>query len=178
MNMLVKQSTYQQLASEDEQVAALVLLNALPSREADATSNKAAYFIALESVELYGLQRATADFLKGKVGRGFFPSPAELRMQCEAVMQPIRDTHRKVQEQARQNLEAREFAAIKHSPAAKARVAAIYQRFCDGNHREGKSEAQELAEIRAKYDPSMLAAVPDAPVSLGGLRQLGGKPKP
>ena len=152
---------------------ALVLLNSLPSRIVESAElNKAAYFIALAGVELYGLNRAVENILKGKLGHGFFPSPAELRLQCEGVMQPVRDSVHKANRERAEREAAADFAPIDHSPEAKARVSAAYQRFLDSYRPDGKSEIDELAEIRAKYDSVMLDAVPNAPPSFSGFQQL------
>lgn len=154
---------------------ALLLLNSLPSRIVEgAELNKAAYFIALAGVELFGLQRAVENILKGKLGHGFFPSPAELRLQCEGVMQPIRDAQHKAKREREHREAEADFAPIDHSPAAKARVAALYQQFLDSCHREDRTEADQLAEIRAKYDPAMLDAMPNARPGAGSFDRLGG----
>lgn len=142
----------------------LLLLGALPSREAgSAKIEKAAYYIALDGVSTFGLTRAMEAILQGKHGHTFFPSPAELRMQCDKAMEPIIAAHQKATRERLQREQAAEFKPVVHTQAEIVRVNEIYHKFCAGYVTDFKTEDQLIAEIRAKYDPDMLDAVPDAP---------------
>ena len=53
----------------------------------------AGYYVALEGVSRFAIQTASKAIMRGALGHAFFPSPPELRMQCDEVMKPIREAH-------------------------------------------------------------------------------------
>lgn len=139
---------------------ALALLGGLPSRQSSSAETDAAtFFIALEGVTKFGLVEATKRVLKGALDHGFFPSPPELRMQCDKVMKPYEDMRDRVRERQRNR-----FPPLQDRPPLteeeKQRQRERMARF----HASDKNVVAELAAIRAKYDPAELAKVPDAPL--------------
>jgi len=141
----------------------------LPAREsANQQIEKAAYYIALEGVTRFGLAEAVRSILKGSLGHAFFPSPPELRMQCDKAMEwPQRERERQLREE-RYVRERRENNTItQRSPEAIARQQAAYRKFCEGYQSErNEAEEAERAEIRARYGitDESLASIPDQPV--------------
>lgn len=72
----------------------LTLLSSLPSRASDSDRvNVAGYYMALDGVSKFALETATKQIMQGSLGHGFMPSPPELRIQCNLVMQPIREAN-------------------------------------------------------------------------------------
>lgn len=45
--------------------------------------------MALDGVSVFALQTATKNIMRGVLGHAFFPSPPELRIQCDELMKPI-----------------------------------------------------------------------------------------
>lgn len=155
------------LATEGEQIQSLSLLAGLPAREADDVRvDKPAYYIALRGVTSYGLREAVKSILQGGLGHAFFPSPAELRLECDRHMKSFerqRTREKMLADHAREN---REFDRIRseRSPESVARVKALYERFC-ADRELGKPEPD-----RVMLDPELVAQVPDAPTNF---RRLG-----
>jgi hypothetical protein len=150
-------------------IKALISLGALPARESvNQQIEKTSYYIALEGVTRFGLSEAVRAILKGALGHAFFPSPPELRMQCDGAMEPhVWRRERELREQ-RYIRERRENNAIaQRSPEAIARQQEVYRKFCEGYNAD-KTAADEAAraEIRARYGMTdeTLAGVPDQPV--------------
>jgi hypothetical protein len=151
------------------------LLAGLPARETgDSHIDKAAYYIALEGVTRYGLAEAVKFILRGALGHTFFPSPPELRIQCDKAM----EWHDRERERIRRREQMeRERIPERGEPTqqAKARVAAAYQQFLasyDGSKQS--AEEAERAEIRARYGmtPEVLDAMRDQPVP-SNFKRLG-----
>jgi hypothetical protein len=70
----------------------LTLLAKLPRRAAtDPEMVVAVYLIALEGVTRYALEKATRLIVQGRLGHPFMPSPPELRIECDRIMQPHQD---------------------------------------------------------------------------------------
>lgn len=129
MNELTRTTDVWAPATQQDQIACLALLAGLPAREADGDAvDKAAYYLALEGVTKFGLREAVKAILQGKHGHGFFPSPPELRMQCDAAM----EHHVRMRERiARQERIDAERTAPRREPTEdeKARVSAMIARF-------------------------------------------------
>lgn len=151
------------LATETQVLQALASLAVLPSRQAeDAALDQDMYRLALRGVSRHGLSQAVSAIMRGALGHTFFPSPVELRQQCDAAEEPLR---RQIERDARRREWARENAeyarARAHrSPEAVARQQAAYKAFCE-------SYAQEpIAQERVYLDPELMAQVPDAPTKI------------
>lgn len=70
----------------------LSLLAKLPRRAAtDPEMVEAVYLVALDGVTRYALEKATRKILQGALGHAFMPSPPELRIECDRIMQPHQD---------------------------------------------------------------------------------------
>lgn len=147
-------------ATETQVLQALASLAVLPSRQAeDAALDQDMYRLALRGVSRHGLSQAVSAIMRGALGHTFFPSPVELRQQCDAAEEPLR---RQIERDARRREWARENAeyarARAHrSPEAVARQQAAYKAFCEGYAQE------PIAQERVYLDPELLAQVPDAP---------------
>lgn len=116
------------------------------------------YFIALEGVTRFALSEAVKAIMRGALGHSFFPSPPELRRQCDAAQQPHLDAARRIRLTADDMRDRREFEAARNraqSPAAKARVAAAYARFCE--------DYEQAPAFVPTLDPELVAKLPDAP---------------
>ncbi|MEQ1941935.1 hypothetical protein ABMA32_05860 [Mesorhizobium sp. VNQ89] len=116
------------LASHQQIVDCMMLLSVLPARPAhDPQLNKAAYYIALEGVSGFALRSAVKRILQGSLGHGFFPSPPDLRLQCNQVMEPY---VLEMQRSRRKSRIAEELPReVVHSDAEKQAVARIYTDF-------------------------------------------------
>ena len=141
---------------------ALASLAVLPSRQVeDARLDQDMYQLALRGVSRYGLSQAVATIMRGSLGHTFFPSPVELRQQCELAEAPIRrQAEREAQrrEWARENTEFNQSRA-QRTPEALARQQAVYREFCAGYAKD------PIAQERVYLDPELLAQVPDAPTN-------------
>lgn len=115
---------------------ALKLLTSLPRRRADDEAGKLdleAYQIALKGVTRYGLNLATQAVLRGAHGHAFFPSPAELRRQCDAAMEPIWRRQREEALRDESRMIAKRCAEIEacRTSEARRRVESVYRRFAE-----------------------------------------------
>ena len=131
--------------------------------------DRAAYYTALDGVTRYGLTQAVRAILQGALEHAFFPSPPELRMQCDKAMSWHERMNEKIRRTERENAEFnRQFATpVEKSPLALARVRESYRQFCE------RSEATKLADeeaaradVRQRYGltPEVLASIPDQPL--------------
>lgn len=142
-------------------------MKSLPARPSnDFEFDAAVYVVALDGVTQWALREAIRSILQGGLGHTFFPAAPELRMHCEKIYAPVLDRHNRMERERREREEAAEFRPVEpKTPEQKARASAAYAEFCDSHARitrsGAKSEAEELKEIREKYDPELLAAVPD-----------------
>lgn len=155
------QSDVWRKASETEKIQALVTLSGLPSRETTAGElDNAAFMTALEGVTRHGLSEAVKFILRGALGHAFLPSPPELRLQCDKAMEWHERERQRIARQERLETERLEHIPRgEPSPEAKARVSAIYARFCAGYE-------TTKAEETLKLDPALVAQIPDNPKSL------------
>jgi hypothetical protein len=148
------------VVTEQDVLGAMVTLGSLPKRQSDqAQLDLEAYKVALDRTLAIDLAAAVRSILQGALGHAFFPSPPEFRIQCNANA----DNRAAVAERERKAIREREdrmnFREVSNTPEQRARVAEAYQRFLDS--RSTQSEVDELAAIRAKYDPEKLAKIPD-----------------
>jgi hypothetical protein len=121
--------------------------------------DRAAYYIALEGVTRYGLAEAVKFILRGALGHAFFPSPPELRLQCDKSMEFHEMERRRIARREQMERERQEAAPHgEPTPEARARVAATYAKFCAGYDKAA-------AEDTLKLDPELVAQVPDNPKS-------------
>ena len=144
-------------------LAALASLAALPSRQADdAELDRRMYHVALEGVTRYALNEAVKAILRGALGHTFFPSPVELRQQCDAAQRPVNEQLRRERvssDQARESAAWRRLRA-QRTPAEIERVKAAYARACE-LHAAACGQLQP--DPRPILDPKLLAQIPDAP---------------
>lgn len=135
------------------------------SSEVSLEFDQHTYFIALRGVTQYGLFKAVEAILQNALGHAFFPSPPELRGQCDKAMQhhvEMRDRIAHREKLARERIPDRP----EPTPEARARVSKAYAEFC-------KSYEKAAAEDTFKLDPELVALVPDNPKSFA--RQRMGK---
>lgn len=129
--------------------------------------DRAAYYVALEGVTRHGLFEAVKFILRGALGHGFFPSPPELRMQCDKSMEFHERERQRIARQEQMEREKREHAPRgEPSPEAKARVSAVYAEFCRGYEKASTEDTLRL-------DPELVAKIPDNPKSI--VRQRMGR---
>lgn len=116
------------------------------------------YWVALQGVSRYALSEAVKRIMRGGLSHTFFPSPVELRQQCEAAMEP----HRRMAQRAAildaHNEENRAYARsmAQKTPEARARVSAAYEQFCASYSEEKKVKPSLI------LDPELVAKLPDA----------------
>lgn len=135
--------------------------------------DRAAYYVALEGVTRYGLANAVRSILQGSLSHGFFPSPPELRKQCDKAMEHHERMAEKIRRREREN---EEFFRLHGNPepkddAGRRRVQELYRQFC--SKYETHEEAKEIADIRARYGMTdeVLAGIKDLPLP----PRMGGK---
>lgn len=135
-------------------VQCLTLMSGLPSRAAaSVTASQAGYFVALDGVGLWSLQEAARAILRKSLGHGFFPSPSELRGECDRIMEPIRELQRMDARARRIEQENREHAP---RPARSAEEIERHTRLMESFNARFVSEADrkleaERAEIRERF---------------------------
>ena len=180
MNEITKQPNYSRKATETEIIQCLALLAELPSRRTDnPTISHAAYCIALRGVGSWSLQRAAENILQGKHGHTFFPTPVELRQQCDEAMAPVLEYQERAHRRRQIEAEQREYAGTVHkSPEAKARVQAMVDAFKASMPTDDEEKLlKERAEVRNRYGmtPEVLAKIPDAKPSMQQVGKALGK---
>lgn len=154
-------------ASETQVLQALTSLAGLPSRQADdAEMDRRMYFVALEGVTRYALGEAVKAIIRGGLGHTFFPSPVELRQQCDKAIAPHLEAERRIRQREQQ---ARENASIAAAYAARtpesiARAKAIYDRFC-ADYAASKPGHQPF---ETTLDPDLVARIPNADTGKAG----------
>jgi hypothetical protein len=134
----------------------------LPSRATfSAEFDQQVYFIALDGTTQHGLFEAVTFILRGALGHAFFPSPPELRQQHDKCMEPHERERERIHRRERLRRESAEQGSGDWRPPSqdeKARVAALYAKFCAGYDKAS-------AEDTLKLDPELVAQVPDNPKS-------------
>lgn len=170
------------LATQDDLLRAVIALECLPKRASENVSVELqVYQIALEGdaagnivVTANDLAMAVRRIIQGVLGHGFHPSPSELRMICDKVRDERCEVLARHARQHRLRQEAASYNTDGPTPEQRARVAAKYARFCREWDGKGKDEEAEIEAIRAKYDPALLATIPDLPVASTWSRAGGG----
>ena len=169
MNSLTNQIDHWSKASDQDKIKALASLNSLPSRQTDTVEiSEAGYFVALEGVTRYGLTEAVRSILKGGLNHAFFPSPPELRMQCDKAMEwPERQREREFREQRYIRERRENNNIVQRSPEGVARQQEAYRKFLAGYADEKNSaDEAERAEIRSRYGitDEAVASIDDQPI--------------
>jgi len=169
MNQVTIRQDVWKPASETDKASALAALSSLPSRPTTGELDRASYYTALDGVTRHGLSAAVRSILQGGLGHGFFPSPPELRIQCDKAMEGPRWDRSQQLREDRYARERRENNAItQRSPQAIARQQKAYQAFTAGYEADKiRADESERAEIRARYGitEEAIASIPDLPVS-------------
>lgn len=152
-------------ATQAQILQALASLAVLPSRQADdAALDSKMYQIALEGVSRYALNEAVKAIVRGTLGHTFFPTPVEIRQECNRAIEPIAraaERQRMNEEQARECIEFEKRIQAR-SPEELDRVRAVYEDFC---RQHAASKPVSVEEKTVFLDPDLLAQVPDAPSS-------------
>jgi hypothetical protein len=152
-------------STEDDWRKALATFERQPSRAtSSAEFDQQVYFLALDGTTRYGLAEAVKAIVQGALGHAFFPSPPELRMQCDKAMQWHEYERERIWQRERNRLSAPQ--QIPQTPEGRERVAKAYDEFCAGYVSEAtKAEEAERQFIRDKYGmtPERLASIPDRP---------------
>lgn len=120
------------------------------------------YQIALEGVSRYALNEAVKAIIRGALGHTFFPTPVEIRQECNRAIEPIAraaERQRMNEDQARERVEFEKRIQAR-SPEELARVRAVYENFCKQHEASKPAKVEEAAVV---LDPDLLAQVPDAP---------------
>ena len=146
-------------ATEMDRTGALAALSTLPAR-ASSRLDRVAYHVALEGVTRWGLTEAVKAILRGALGHAFFPSPPELRVQCDKAMWWHEREAEKIRRRERENADWARQRGDWRPPteAEKARARETYARFCAGH--------PMLANPPPRLDPDLVARVPDNPTTL------------
>jgi hypothetical protein len=159
-------------ADQDDWRRALALLDRLPSRAtSSAEFDQQVYFIALEGTTQYGLFEAVKAVLQGGLGHAFFPSPPELRIQCnEAIKHHVSMRDRVARQEQLRRERPPEVAPL--TEEAKERQRQRMERFHasvdDGKAAERAAAVElERADIRARYGMTdeVVAGVRDNPLA-------------
>lgn len=148
-------------ATETQVLQALASLAGLPSRQqADLELARDMYFVALEGVTRYALGEAVKSIIRGGLGHTFFPSPVELRQQCDKAVAPHLEAERRVRQREQQMRENAEIAAshAARTPESIARAKAIYDRFCE----QYEASKPGHKPFETTLDPDLVAKIPDA----------------
>jgi hypothetical protein len=136
----------------------MAMLGPLPARKALSEEiEDATYAIVMEGMTAHGLEEAVRAALRGEHGSAFFPNPPELRALYTKAMAHHVEMRNRI---ARQERIAEERIPDRQEPTpdARARVAAVYAKFCAGYDKAA-------AEDTLKLDPDLVAQVPDNPKS-------------
>jgi hypothetical protein len=118
------------------------------------------YHVALAGVSRYALNEAVKAIIRGALGHTFFPSPVEMRLQCERAMEPhIRQAERiRLMEQQKTDNEHFEHVIAQRTPQSMARVSEAYRRYCE-QYNASKAKTESPAPV---LDPELVAQIPDA----------------
>lgn len=102
--------------------------------------------------------------MQNALGHGFFPSPPELRGLCDKVM----EHHVAMRDRIERRQRALHERPGERPPLTEAERERQRERMAKFHAAFGESDKDaELAAIRAKYDPELLAQMPDAPLPKG-----------
>lgn len=144
-------------ATEDDWRKALALLDRLPSRAtSSAAFDQRVYFLALDGTTRFGVEKATVAILQNALGHAFFPSPPELRGQCDKAMEPHEHERERIWQREKSKFPKDSWEPQQQTPEGRARVARAYAEFC-------KSYEKPAEETTTILDPELVAQVPDNP---------------
>lgn len=144
----------------------------MPAREAgNRDVEKAAYYLALDGVTRHSLAEAVKAILQGALGHAFFPSPPELRMQCDRAM----EHHVRMRDRVERRARIERDRIPDRRPLSDEERARQVERMRRFNRSIGRDPESEEADFRkameAKYGAEALAKVPDAPDTVPGFRR-------
>lgn len=145
-------------ASREQISQALTLLTSLPRRPSDDERGKLnleAYHTALAGVTRYALNLATQTILRGELGHGFYPSPAEYRQACERAMEPIYRQERAYRQWQQQQADRRASEAFERqqTPEARQRVKEAYEAYCARHESEREPEPEfDWLRVNTRFD--------------------------
>ena len=124
---------------------ALSLLGSLPSRQSDAEIDAKGYDIALYGVTAYALRTATEVILRGALDHVFFPSPVELKRECDKAQAPINRMRENAEHKRRAAEDRRREAEIERqrTPEARTKVQELTEQF----HRSVEANAEPPVEF-------------------------------
>jgi hypothetical protein len=162
MNLPTQHQDVWTQATDADKLKALALLGGLPSRQtSSAEIDEATYYLALDGVTRHGLFEAVKAVHRNALGHPFFPAPSELRGLCDKAMK----AHEDMRERAHRQERIRSERPPDRPPLTEAEKQRQHERMAKFHASYSKhDEAAELAAIRAKYDPELMAKVPDAPL--------------
>lgn len=124
---------HRRVATEQDVLSALVALGSLPKRDTEqAELDLAAYHVALDDVSATGLAEAVRRILQGALGHGFFPSPPELRIECDRIARAEASERARLMEERKRREEAATYSPPQHSLEARRRVQAMVDAFHRG----------------------------------------------
>ena len=135
----------------------------MPSRlVGDDMLDRAAYYLALEGVTRFSLVEAAKAIIRGALGHTFFPSPVEIRMQCDKVMAPYVAARRRMEELAKQQRENEAYERTRQAAAktGKDRARKAYADFVAGYEAMKRNEPEGFV---SSLDPELVARIPDRP---------------
>lgn len=119
-------------------------LSALPKRVSlDAAMEFDSYVVATDGVMAHALAEATKRIMRGSLGHGFFPSPPELRMECDRIAAEEREAGEFEARQRRLQQEQDEYRSTPKSDESKRRVTEAYRRFCQSHAARKLDEATQ-----------------------------------
>lgn len=145
-------------ASREQISQALELLNSLPrkaSGDSDGSRRLEAYHTALAGVTRYALNIATQTILRGELGHGFYPSPAEYRQACDRAMEPIYRQERAYRQWQQQQADRKASEAFERqrTPEARQRVKDAYEAYCARHESEREPEPEfDWLRVNARFD--------------------------
>lgn len=135
----------------------------MPSRVVgDDMLDRAAYYLALEGVTRFSLVEAARAILRGALGHTFFPSPVEIRMQCDKVMAPYVSARRRMEDLAKQQRENEAYERTRQAAAkaGKDRARKAYADFVAGYEAMKRNEPEGFA---SSLDLELVAKIPNRP---------------
>jgi hypothetical protein len=139
------------------------MLDRLPSRAtSSAEFDQQVYFIALDGVTQYGLFKAVTAILQNALGHAFYPSPPELRGQCDKAME--------YHEQMRERIARQEQITRDREPDPPPLTADQRARHEELMRKFHAGYEKVAAENTMVLDPELVALVPDNPKSMARLR--------
>lgn len=120
------------------------------------TLDRASYYVALEGATRHGLSEAVKSILRGALGHAFFPSPPELRMQCDKAMASHEEQRARSAQREKIAAETAAYRPVRKTPEQLARA----RRLLDGFYAGYEKPADKFAPT---LDPSLVAQLPDNP---------------